>query len=111
MRDVIWLKKLYFQPNDVAGVLELGMEEGLDNKSESDTAVKTFECVKSGGGITWSDPVMMEPARNTVTRLGRVIRLPDRLTYTPAVELRYLGEMADLDQSELMAVYMSIRHI
>ena len=34
-----------------------------------------------------------------------------RLTYTPEVELRYLGEMAELDQSELVAVYMSIRHM
>ena len=46
-----------------------------------------------------------------VTRLGRALKPPDRLTHNPAVELRYLGEMAELDQVELMAVYMSIRHM
>ncbi len=109
--DVIWLKKMYFQPDDVAGVLELDTEEGLGNKSESNTVMKTFEHVKSGGKITWSDPVMTELTRNMVTRLGRVIRLPDKSTYTPVVELRYLGEMAELEQSELMAVHISIRHM
>ena len=44
-------------------------------------------------------------------RLSWVIKPPDRLRYTPAVELRYQGEMAQLDQVELMAVYMSIRHM
>ena len=87
------------------------MKEGLDNKSESDTAIKTFEHVKSGDKITWSDPVMTEPTRNMVTRLGQVIRLSDRLTYTLAVKLRYPGIMADLDQLELTVIYMSIRHM
>ena len=67
--NVIWLKKLYFQPNDVAGMLELDAEEGLDNKSESDTAMKTFERVKLGGNIM-GNPVVTEPTRNMVTRLG-----------------------------------------
>ena len=51
MHDVVWLKRLYFQPNDVAGVLELDTEEGLDNKSENDTVVKPFKHVKLGGNI------------------------------------------------------------
>ena len=41
-RDVIWLKKLYFQPDDMSGVLELDMAEGLDNSSESNTKVNAF---------------------------------------------------------------------
>ena len=90
--DVIWLKKLYYETDDMAGVLELDTEEGLDNKSESDTAMKTLERVKSGGEIMWSDPVMTELTRNMVTRLVQEIRPPDRLTHTPAVKLRYLGE-------------------
>ncbi len=49
--NVIWLKKLYFQPDDIVGVLELDTEEGLDDESESETAMKTFECFKSGGKI------------------------------------------------------------
>ena len=91
MRDVIWLKKMHFQPDDVANVLELDTEIGLEDESESNTAIKPFESVKLGGNITWSDPVMTEPTRNTVTRLGWAIKPPDRLMYTPAVELRYLG--------------------
>ena len=54
---------------------------------------------------------MTEPTRNMVTRLGWVIRPPDRLTHTPEVKLRYLGEMAELDQAELITVYMSIRNM
>ena len=98
-----------FQPDDVANVLELDTEIGLEDESESNTAIKPFESVKLGGNIMWSDPVMTEPTRNGV-RLGRVIWLPDRLTYTPTVKLRYLGEMAELEQSEqLTVVYMSIK--
>lgn len=85
MHNVIRLKKLNVQPDDMTGVLELDAEEGLDNKKESDKAVKTFEYVKLGGKITWSDPVMTEPTCSTIIRLGWVISLPDRLTYTPAV--------------------------
>ena len=109
--DVIRLKKLYFQPDDLTGVLELDTAEGLYDASKSNTQVNAFKPVKLGGELMWSDPVVTEPTRNTVTRLGWAIKPPDRLKYTPAVELRYLGEMADLDQSELMAVYMSIRHM
>ena len=109
--DVIWLEKLYFQPDDMAGVLELDTEEGLDNKSESDTAMTPFKSVKMGGNITWSDPVMTELTSDTVTRLDWKIKPPDRLTYTPAIELRYLGEMAGLDHKEIRVVRMSIRRM
>ncbi len=108
MHDVIWLKKLYFQPDDMTGVLELDTAEGLDDSSKSSTQVNAFEPVRSGGKIMWS---LTEPTRNMVTRPGRVFKPPDRLTHTSAVELRYLGEMAELDQVDLMVVYMSIRHM
>ena len=51
---------------------------------------------------------MTESTRNMVTRQGRAIRPTDRLTYTPAVELSYLGEMVKLDHEELTEVYISI---
>jgi hypothetical protein len=38
-----------------------------------------------------------------------MIRPPDRLTYAPAVELRYLGEMAELDHVEPANMYLSLR--
>jgi hypothetical protein len=41
--------------------------------------------------------------------MGQIIKTPERLTYASAVELRYLGEMAELDQVELTAEYLSIR--
>ena len=94
VHNVIWLKKLYFQADGMAGVMELDTEDCLDNESESDTAMKMFKRVKLGGHVTWSDPVVTKPPCNMVTTLGWVIRLPDRLTYTPVVKLRYLGEMA-----------------
>ena len=43
------------------------------------------------------------------TRAGRIIKPPDRLTYAPAVELRYLGEMAKLDHGELANTYMALQ--
>ena len=44
-----------------------------------------------------------------MTREGHAIKPPDRLTYTPAVELRYLGKMAELDHIELANIYISLR--
>ena len=38
-----------------------------------------------------------------------MIRPPDRLTYAPTIELRYLGEMAELDHVELANMYLSLR--
>ena len=97
MGDFIWLKKLHFQPDDIAGVLELYTIEGIDDSSKSTTQANDFKNVKLGGNITWSNPVVMEPTHNLVTRLGQGIKPPDRLMYTPVVELKYLGEMADLE--------------
>ena len=54
----LWLK-MHFQPNDVAGVLDLDMVGVIGNTS--DTPVNTVELVKSGGKVTWSDPIMTKP--------------------------------------------------
>jgi hypothetical protein len=106
-RDIIWLKRLHFQPDDVTGVLELDTAEDIGNNGNTPEQINLP--LKSGGKVTWSDPAVTEPTRSGVTRLGRIIKTPERLTYAPAVELRYMGEMADLDQVELTAVYLSIR--
>ena len=56
----------------------------------------------------WSSPLVIEPSI-TRTRTGRAIKPPDRLTYAPAVELRYLGEMAELDHGEIAIMYMALQ--
>ena len=50
----------------------------------------------------WNSPLVTKPSVNRMTHSGRIIKTPDRLTHAPAVELRYLGEMADLDNAELL---------
>ena len=40
---------------------------------------------------------------------GCIIKTPDRLTYAPAVELCYLGEMAELDKVELTNTYIALQ--
>ena len=43
--------------------------------------------------------------------MGPIINSRKRLTYAPAMELRYLHEMAKLDHAELAATYLSLRHM
>ena len=52
---------------------------------------------------------MPEPTHSGVTQSGQIIKRLERLTYAPVVELRYLGEMAELDQVKLTAAYRLIR--
>jgi hypothetical protein len=59
--------------------------------------------------VTWPAPLVNMPSDVRATWSGRIIRTPDRLTYVPAVELRYLGEMVELDKVELAYMYMSLR--
>lgn len=47
------------------------------------------------------------PIANHVTRSRCIVMTPDRLTYALAVESRYLGEMAELDHTELADTYMA----
>ena len=58
----------------------------------------------------WIDPVVTMLTASGITQSGRIMKPPERLTYAPAVELRYLGEMAELDHVELAATYLSLRH-
>ena len=58
--------------------------------------------------VQWDTPLIKGPGTGR-TRSVRAIKAPDRLTYAPAVELRYLGEMAELDRVELANTYMALR--
>ena len=106
-RDVIWLKQLHFQTDDVTGVRELDTAE--DCGDNGNTTVPNNLPLQAGDEVTWSDPIVTEPTRSGVTRSGQTIKTPERLTCAATVELRYLREMAELDQVEPTAVYLSIR--
>ena len=58
--------------------------------------------------MAWNSPLVIERSVNHMTRSGCIIKTPGRLTYASAVELRYLGEMAELDIAELAAIYMAL---
>ena len=58
--------------------------------------------------MTWASPLVNMPSEVCTTRSGRIVRTPDRLTYAPAVELRNLGEMTELDKVELANMCMSL---
>ena len=67
-RDVIWLKRLHFQPDDVTGVLEVDTAEDIGNNC--DMPEQMILPLKLGGKVTGSDPVVTEPTHSGVTRLG-----------------------------------------
>ena len=121
-RDVVWLKRMFFK-DDTVGVNDLETPEDLDSiiGSESDTGLgaKNEDDVtvsgptnnqpeEPGGKVRWDTPLIKGPGTGR-TRSGQAIKTPDRLMYTPAVELRYLGEMSELDHGELANTYMALR--
>ena len=57
----------------------------------------------------WNSPIVTGPSKERMSRSGHVIRTPEWLTYAPAVELHYLGEMVELDNVELANTDMSLR--
>ena len=44
-----------------------------------------------------------------ITQSGRIKKTPERLNYVPMVELRYLGDIAELDHVELSAMHLLLR--
>jgi hypothetical protein len=121
--DVIWLKRMFYK-DDATGVIDLdtfgdieddsglGSGAGLGSADGSDVINKgptNNQPFQSGGNVTWSTPLVNMPNDVRATRSGRIIRTPDRLTYAPAVELSYLGEMAELDKVEVANIYMSLQ--
>ena len=98
-------------PEDLDSIIGLDSVTGIGAKNEDD--VMTSDSTNNqpnepGGKVQWDTPLIKGPGTGH-TRSGRVIKAPDRLTYTPAVELRYLGEMAELDHVELANTYMALR--
>jgi hypothetical protein len=121
--DVIWLNRMLIK-NDATGVIDLdtfgvieddsGLESGtgLGSADVNDVINKGLtnnQPFQSGGGVMWASPVVNMPSEVPATRSGRIIRTPDRLTYAPAVEQRYLEEMAEVDKVDLANMYMSLR--
>ena len=84
-QDIILLKRLYFQPDNVPGVLELDTADNFGNNGNM--PVPNNLPLQSGGAVTWSDPVVTEPTHSGVTRSGHIIKTLERLTYAPAIEL------------------------
>jgi hypothetical protein len=121
--DVIWLERMFFK-NDVTGVIDLdtfgaieddsGLESaaGLGSADGSDVINKgptNNQPFQLGGRVMWASPLVNTPSEVCTTRSGRIIRTLDRLAYALAVELHYLGEMAELDKVELANMYMPLR--
>jgi hypothetical protein len=119
---VIWLKRMFFK-NDTTGVIDLdtfgaieddlGLETGAglgsgDGSGVMSKGLTNNQPYQLGGGVTWASPLVNTPGEVCTAQSGRIIRTPDRLTYSPAVELRYLGEMAELDKVELVNMYLSL---
>jgi hypothetical protein len=96
--DVVWLKKMFFK-SDSPDLIELDTLVDLENNETPTEANNQPE--KLGGSVTWHSSVAPLQELKCVTCSGHIIKTPDRLTYVPAVELRYLGEMVELDHMEL----------
>jgi hypothetical protein len=123
VRDVIWLKRMFFK-NDASGVIDLdtfgaieddlaselvtglGSGDGSGVMNKGPTGNQPYQL---GDGVTWASPLVNTPSEVCTTHPGRIIRIPDRLMYAPAVESRYLGEMVELDKVELANMYMCLR--
>ena len=84
----------------------LGSDLDSDVKSDGTPTPSNNQPVQLGSHVMWHNPVMTTPDTNFVTCLERIIKTLDRWTYSPAVELQYLGEMMELDNAELVAAYM-----
>jgi hypothetical protein len=122
-RDVIWLRRMFFK-NDMTGVTNLdtfgaieddsGLESGAGSGSVDGSDIinkgpTNNQPFQLGGRVTWASPLVNTPSDVRTTQSGRIIWTPDRLMYALAVELRYLGEMAELDKVELANMHISLR--
>jgi hypothetical protein len=120
--DVVWLKRMFFK-DDASGVIDLDTFGAIENDVGSETGAglgsgdgsdimregpTDNQPYQPGGRVTWASPLVNTPSEVCMTHSGQSIRTPDRLRYAPAVELCYLGEMAELDNVELANMYMSL---
>ena len=120
--DIIWLKSMFFE-DDTSGVidlealeaiesgleLEIGAELGPENANDITNACPSYnQPNQPGGRVKWNSPIVTGHSEARMSCSEYVIRTPERLKYAPAVELRYLGEMVELDNVELANTYMSL---
>ena len=104
MSDVIELDCL----EEIGDDLVLGLGSATDDDVSIVTSKPNIQLSQLGGRVLWNDPVVMTPSASCVVHSGHIIKTPDRLRYAPAVELRYLGKMAELDHAELAAMYVAL---
>ena len=109
-RDVIWLKRMFFDiPTANNATLELEIS-GNDDVEAVDEVIDANDTLESG---PWEGTKVDVP----VSRFGRAIKPVNRLIESislmieadssTAINLRYLGQLAELDQSEIAAVEFS----
>ena len=105
-RDVIWLKRMFFE-RDTAPLLD---EEASDDEDamEDDTSEDEEEAVLTTDAEDATDDVSKSVAEETVDRVatvtwsGRSIKPPARLIQEmSATQTRYLSQMFELDNVEV----------
>ena len=90
-RDVIWLKRMYYEKPKQAPNLEVSNNEAKDGdgQTESDpdeaTASKGDVPVAGGDDVNDADDVATTVTSNTTTRFGQEVRPPDQLIETMQV--------------------------
>ena len=85
---------------EIKGKVAMHIGSGLGSGDGSDVTsagLSNNQPNQPGGSVTWVSPLVNRPIEVCMTCSGCIIRIPDRLTYAPAEELRYLGEMVELD--------------
>lgn len=105
---------MHYQPNDITVILELkDLQDSCgDVVGHADDTISEGSATPpmQGSSVMWSNLVVILSTMSGVTRLGRTIVPPGKMTYVLGVELRYLQEMADLGHTDTAAL-LSFRHI
>ena len=101
--DGICPEKMCFK-SDSPDIIEHDTITDLENDETPTEANNQPE--KLGGSVTWHSSFATPQELNCVTCSGCIFKTPHRLTYAPAVELWYLGEMVGLDHMELTGMYL-----
>jgi hypothetical protein len=121
-RDVIWLKRMYYEKPEPAAKIEINddNEATTENENPESSTGETNgnEIDESGVGDVDADASTTVASNLTRTRYGRVVKPPERLSMesmqvqtelpSTAVELKYLSNMAELDNWEVNAVGITV---
>ena len=82
-RDVIWIKRMYFKPQDVANEDEVDVDEVIVEQEQITGQVKGTETVTSEESLDSEERSIESeeesPMPITTTRSGRTVQLPSRL--------------------------------